>query len=114
MLLLLAVYGQVQAQDLKTVYYQGVLLDPAGEALPDGLYSLTFAFYDSATGGNQLWSEEQQVYVEGGEFIAQLGEIHPLNLSFEKSSWLVVALKGEENTSERTEFLIPSATLDSE
>jgi hypothetical protein len=112
LLLFMAVHGY--AQQAKSIYYQGVLVDTTGEPLPDGLYTVTFAFYDSASAGEQLWVEEQQLYVEQGEFIAQLGDTNPLTLTFEKPSWLAVTLKGDEHSGERTEFLIPAASLDSE
>lgn len=105
---------QLHAQDLQTVYYQGVLVDPDGQPMPDGLYTITFAFYDASTEGKQLWHEKQELYVENGEFIAELGKITPLTLKFDISSWLAVSLEEDDGTAERTEFLIPTESLDAE
>jgi hypothetical protein len=105
---------QARAQDLQTVYYQGVLVDPEGQPMPDGLYTITFAFYDSSADGKELWHEKQELYVEKGEFIAELGKITPLTLKFDKSSWLAVSLDEDDGTTERTEFLIPNESLDAE
>ncbi len=45
--------------------YQGLLLDDAGQPVPDGSYTLTFALYDVEAGGTALWAETQAVSVDG-------------------------------------------------
>lgn len=55
-------WGQIP----QTISYQGVLTDAAGKIVTDGNYSITFKFYDVATGGSALWSEAQSVSVSKG------------------------------------------------
>lgn len=57
--------------------YQGKLTDPSGSP-KNGTFSMTFAVYDAASGGNQLpngtpWSETQNVTVTNGVFNVLLG-----------------------------------------
>jgi hypothetical protein len=75
-----------------TISYQGVLTDTQGTAVPDGAYSLTFNLYTAATGGSSLWSETQTVPVEQGIFNVVLGAVRPLNLPFDKPTWLGVTV----------------------
>jgi hypothetical protein len=62
------------------INYQGVLRDSAGAPM-DGLITMTFRFYDAASGGTILWEEiydpvvyPPQVTVSGGLFTAALGD----------------------------------------
>jgi hypothetical protein len=45
----------VQAEVPKQISYQGVLTDPSGAWVPDGVYSIKFRIYDDSIGGNILW-----------------------------------------------------------
>jgi hypothetical protein len=61
--------------DLMT--YQGYLVDVNGAALAQGApanYPVVFRIYDASTGGNILWSEQQIVTVDKGNFSVVLGE----------------------------------------
>lgn len=101
-----------KAPEQAAIYYQGVLIDDDGAALPDGSYTIAFAFYDASEGGRQIWKEELTVRVENGEFIAALGSTTPLNLTFDHSSWLDVSVRNSDVSVARTEFMIPSDGLD--
>jgi hypothetical protein len=62
--------------------YQGRLTDPSGNP-KNGTFTMQFALYDAATGGNQLpsgspWSETQSVTVTDGVFNVLLGSVTPL------------------------------------
>ena len=60
------------------ISYQGKLTDPRGVAL-DGTYDMIFSIFDSASGGNLLWSENQSsVVVTEGIYNVALGSIHPI------------------------------------
>jgi hypothetical protein len=61
--------------DLMT--YQGYLVDVNGAPLAPSApanYSIVFRIYDASTGGNILWSEQQIVTVDKGNFSVVLGE----------------------------------------
>jgi hypothetical protein len=57
--------------------YQGYLVDVNGAALAQSApanYPVVFRIYDASTGGNILWSEQQIVTVDKGNFSVVLGE----------------------------------------
>jgi hypothetical protein len=98
---------------VSTIYFQGSLIAEGGEAYPDGLYTISFTFYDASVGGGELWSETQRVYLENGTFTVELGNEKPMNLTFSRSRWLEVrAVDHEEIDFSRIEFLIPDGELD--
>lgn len=80
MALALVVMGS-PAQAIPTVLsVQGQLTNDAGQP-GSGNYTLTFALYDAAEGGNTLWTEIQpSIEVTGGIFDAQIGSdlVNPL------------------------------------
>ena len=61
--------------------FQAVLTDSTGALVDDGDYTVTFAFYSSATGGSSLWSETQVVTTADGLFSTHLGGINPITPS---------------------------------
>lgn len=85
-------YGQVP----KTMSYQGLLTNPSGSPVANGTYSLQFGLFDSSSGGNQRWSENQtSIDVNKGRFSVTLGSVTPLNLQFDRKLYLeVTALSG--------------------
>jgi hypothetical protein len=94
------------------IEFQGSVADRIGNPLPDGTYKIRFAFYDKANGGNQIWEEIQTVELKDGNFVATLGTRTPLNLTFDTSRWLAVAVDGADADTTRIEFLIPTASAD--
>ena len=69
--------AQVTANPPERINYQGYLTDANGAAL--GLsapknYDLVFRIYDASTGGTKLWTEQQTVTVDKGNFSVLLGE----------------------------------------
>ncbi|MBD3218804.1 MAG: hypothetical protein GF310_11035 [candidate division Zixibacteria bacterium] len=52
---------------------QGRLLDSSGEPVSDGNYQITYEIYDSAEGGNLLWSETKNVSISDGFYSVTLG-----------------------------------------
>ncbi len=98
-------FGVVQAQPPAqratpssiTIPYPGRLTDTAGQPVPDGAYSFTFALYDAATGGTLLWSEVQPgVKVQGGAFLTALGQTNPIPTTLLEGGerWLEVTVNG--------------------
>jgi len=96
--LLLAPLFLVQAQIPRTLSYQGVLTDPAGNIKPDGPYTFTFRLYDVASAGTALWTETETNTVKDGLFSTTLGEqtAFPAALTFDKPYWLGIQVEGEE------------------
>lgn len=61
------------------VAVQGALRSAGGGAAADGNYSVKFALYGQASGGNALWTETAgQLSVQGGLFQHSLGKTTPL------------------------------------
>lgn len=58
------------------ISYQGKLMQPSGAPVPNGLYAIQFAIYDSPSGGTALWSETNpSVQIKGGLFATMLGSV---------------------------------------
>jgi hypothetical protein len=79
------------AQIPKKLSYQGILTDDSGNPL-SGDQTLTLKLYDVGSGGTALWEETQNVVVDFGVFNVILGEVTPLNLSFDKQYWLGITV----------------------
>lgn len=79
-LLLLPPFETLQAAEAKppnVMSYQGYLVDANGTPLAPtnpANYPVIFRIYDQATGGNRLWSEQQIVTIDKGNFSVLLGE----------------------------------------
>ncbi len=57
-----------------TMNYQGLLVDPDGNKLPDGNTNVIFRVWDSASGGNLLWGPKtNSVAMVGGVFNTLIG-----------------------------------------
>jgi hypothetical protein len=62
----------------KVITYQGRLTDAGGNAVADGVYSVTFRLYDAPTSGTLLWTEPGvSVTTEKGLFTTNLGSPTP-------------------------------------
>jgi len=64
--------------------YQGRMLNAAGAPVPDALNNAAvFSIYNAAVGGSQLWTESRTgITTTAGLFNVLLGEVVPINLSF--------------------------------
>lgn len=84
--------------------YQGRLTDSAGVPVANAEYTLFFAIYDSATGGNSKWTEEQKVMTTDGLFSVLLGADTPLKDSVFNSPdrYLGITLLGDPEITPRT------------
>lgn len=75
--LVTATAGAATAYPPDRMTYQGFLVDANGVPLATNNpanYPVVFRIYDEATGGNLLWSEQQIVTVDRGNFSVLLGE----------------------------------------
>jgi hypothetical protein len=97
------------AQIPRTINYQGSLKYIADRAPVDGLVKITFAIYDSLTGGTHLWSESQIIPVTAGIYSAILGAITPLTLAFDRPYYLELAIDGDTLTPRQPLTSVPYA-----
>ena len=85
--------------------YQGVLRDSGGNVVPDGSYSVTFSFYEQESGGASIWTETQDVLVEGGMVNVSIGVSEDLTaITFDVPYWLGISVEGEAELVPRTEL----------
>ncbi|MDE2292383.1 MAG: hypothetical protein KGL53_09895 [Elusimicrobia bacterium] len=80
------------------VNFQGRLADPrTGNPVAGPTAAVTFSVYDAASAGTLLWSEDQTVNVDHGEFEARLGSVVPLSSAVFSAAgrWLEVTADGE-------------------
>ena len=63
--------------------------------MDDGSYDLTFKIYATPSGGRALWTETKSVQVVNGVFDAILGSATPLNLPFDQTYYLGIAVGGD-------------------
>jgi len=86
------------AQVPNTTGYQGRLLRSDGTAAT-GTASLTFAIFDAASGGSQLWTETQTLGLSDGYYATFLGLVTPFDGAFDGGArWLEVRAGSETLT----------------
>ncbi|MBI4547124.1 MAG: tail fiber domain-containing protein [Ignavibacteriae bacterium] len=94
---------ELHAQIPRTLSYQGVLTDTAGNPRPDGSYQFTFRLYDVSTGGTAKWTEQKTLSVAGGLFYTTLGDqvAIPDTIRFDRAYWLGIQVVAEPELSPR-------------
>ncbi|MBK9247192.1 MAG: hypothetical protein IPM69_03550 [Ignavibacteria bacterium] len=102
------------AQAPRTFSYQGTLTDLVQTPFPDSTYLLTFALYDSPSGGAFLWQESHNVSTVGGIFDVNLGTVTPLAMQFDKQMWLGITHVGNAEMAPRTPLVSTPYSLFSE
>ena len=88
--------------------YQGRLSNPTtGEPVADGSYIMTFRLYDAASGGSTLWTETEDVSVQGGLFSTALGDTTALNQSLfnGQALWLGIKVDADVEATPRQQVL---------
>src|SRR5438128_12357826 len=96
--------ASVSAQVPRTISFQGIVTDDAGNLIADGNKSLTVSLYLAATGGSPIYSETQTVAVIKGRYNMIIGTATPIpaNLSFSKAYFLGVSVDGGAELTPRT------------
>jgi hypothetical protein len=82
------------------IRFQARLAGTQGVPL-DGSFNITFRLYDTDIGGQPLWEEAQDVYVEEGILDVELGLATELNLPFDRQYWLGVEVESDGEMSPR-------------
>ncbi|MBI5409165.1 MAG: collagen-like protein [Nitrospirae bacterium] len=100
-LLLLTLISLAVAEIPKTINYQGYLKDKTTGYPVNGTVQMTFSIYDVGTGGTALWSETQSVPMSNGIYNVILGDINPLNLSFDTQYYLGVKVEADNEMTPR-------------
>src|SRR5690349_18106587 len=94
------VAGTLQAQVPRTISYQGVLADAAGN-LVQGTHQLTLQLYQEGSGGTAIYTETHtSVAVVKGVFNLIIGSVTPLpeGLSFDRAYFLDVKVDNVQMT----------------
>ena len=99
------------AQIPHTMNYQGSLKDAGGSAITSPGLSMTFALYDSLTGGNNLWEETiNDVKVTNGIYSVILGQKNALStLAFDTTYYLELRVGNEILTPRQPLTSVPYA-----
>jgi hypothetical protein len=94
---------RVYTQIPHTLSYQGLLTDTDGVVREDDIYSFTFRFYTSESGGTPIWSETQSLSVQKGLFSAILGSVTPFGpgVTFDQQYWMSVEVAPDPELSPR-------------
>jgi hypothetical protein len=90
------------------LHYQGRLTDPGtGEPVADGSHTMTFRLYDTESGGTELWTETEDVSVQGGVFSTILGDKEPLDQGWfdGRELWLGVKVGADVEATPRQRIL---------
>jgi hypothetical protein len=83
---LLALPVTVSAQALDEINLQGYLTDSGGAPVNNSSLKMRFSLHDMASGGTELWSEEQFVDVNQGIYSVRLGSVNPFPASLDFNS----------------------------
>ena len=95
----------VNAQAPRTLNYQGVLTTDGVTPVTDGNYAITFNLYTVPSGGTSKWTENHaSVPVTNGEFAVVLGQITPINLTFDAAHYLGITVSPDPEMTPRVEL----------
>jgi hypothetical protein len=96
MALFLIIAISLSAQN-NTISIQSTLKNISGEAVPDGMKSITFKLYNVAEGGTAVWTETADVEVVSGIYSHELGSVTALVAShFGVQLYLGVTINNKE------------------
>ncbi len=94
------------AQTPRTISFQGVLVDAAGNAVPDGDHQIRIAMYSGPSGGSALFTEQHTAALKDGVFSIVIGSVTPIPpaLQFDTQYYLGIAVDNGAEMSPRTAF----------
>lgn len=114
LLIALGVAANAQSGIPRQISYQGVIYDSTGIPACDSSYSVDFALYSVNMGGAPIWSERHIVQTRSGMFSVVLGNMAPLNISFNQRMWLGLSVNGRVEMTPRTFLTAVPYALNSE
>ncbi|UCC79281.1 MAG: hypothetical protein JSW64_13560 [Candidatus Zixiibacteriota bacterium] len=76
----------------RTMTYQGILKDNAGDPVVDSVYSVIFRIFDQESGGSSLWDETLSCTTSAGYFSATFSNV---SLPFDADYWLELEVDSE-------------------
>jgi len=89
----------------QTIAVQGVLRDPKGRTVDDGYYKVIFSIYQDQSEGTALWTETHpSLRTNNGLFVAKLGTYGALDVAFDTTYYLGIAIEGRAEISPRMEL----------
>jgi hypothetical protein len=96
--------GAMLAQVPRTMSYQGVLTDAAGNPVPNGAHTIIINLYDVPTGGSALYGETHPVTTDRGVFNIVIGSVSPIPAAvlFDREYYLGIRLDGGAEMTPRT------------
>ncbi len=114
-LLLFALMSSAWAQIPRTISYQGVLADAAGNPKADGDYAFTFRLYETSNGGIAIWSETKTLTIKRGLFSTALGDQTTFGtaVKFDKPYWLSIQVGNEAELPDRIALSASAYSLNS-
>lgn len=88
----------------RTLSYQGVLTEPNGTLMQDGIYSITVRLYDNLNAENPIYSESHNVTVVRGLFNILIGSQFaiPKTIAFDRAYFLGVSVNNADEMKPRT------------
>ena len=105
---LFALGGSAAAWAQSTLTYQGQVFGAHGPV--DAIYDMTFRLYESAEGGEALWSESfANVPVVDGVFLVELGVQNPLEEIARREAPLYIGISIGDNAEMTPRMLVGTA-----
>ncbi len=77
----------------RRISYQGLLTKADGSPTEDGSYEVLFRVYNSADGGDPIWTESQEVTVNNGIISTVLGNTNPFT-TIPQEAYLELTVEG--------------------
>lgn len=89
-------FTSLNAQITNAITYQGHLFDDKASPV-EGMIRMTFSVYDDPQSVQFIHQETQDVYLQKGLFMVQLGLNKPFAVNFEKQYYISVSIDGIES-----------------
>ena len=106
-------FSNVLAAPDSELTYHGKLTDTLGVSVSDGNYDFTISIYDAEIGGTAIWSEVKTLTITSGIFSTTLGDVTPLDLTFDDNYWLEVQVGSNPAMIPRRKFTPTGFSLNS-
>jgi hypothetical protein len=109
-LVLSAAVSPVRGEIPRKINYQGRLIDASTGAPLAGDLDMTFRVHQQPSGGSALWTESLVVTADSAGVVSViLGDLVPIDISFDEKVWLEVEVDGEILLPRREVVSVPYA-----